>query len=490
MRRSITRRRYQIGRRVDAGAGAAEDALVRASGGWGAAVGLLAVACSETTVLTVDLPGAGSSSVLVLPSGAFALERTTAVEVPALSDDLLTSEAVLLFDYGATLEQLRITPGPLADDPAGQRLPAVESVFRLVPSADGEAAEWVVVPASAVDTTRRFGGIGTAVPCVTLTAQPISTGTVALMGEPRFLFNAGPEHLWIGLAGQPVRAFEHGTGKWSSVELPGGTDVLVTGRGEYAYDGITTIRERAGQLWYESWEVDHGVRPGQVKAEPRFPPVALPAHDYRWLLSPILQPDNLMYALAADGVLLRYDAGRDAEPRELARWTPTFDGPVRGALAANRVLDVVAVLSDSSTVRWLRRGSTEIQEAALGSAALINVDAGGGTDDFIVTAADGAVFVLRSGAAEWVPLGRTADGEALTSVLGYDDQQFLAVGALGHATSWRYTDGACGPGVALGGRPVPFELGYLVAPDALVALGREDSGRVTLTRITVQPGSP
>lgn len=451
---------------------------------WVLALVLAASACGDT-VIDVGLPGDGPSTVLMLREGAVALARDTAsAPLPAISGADLEDQVVLALDYRSSLSQLHIAAGDLAEDPAGEVLPAADAVYRLRADASGDGATWAPVELDAADRARRFRGVAPLPTCPVLSQRAAMTGTVTLAGDPRFLINAGPSHVWIGLAGQPVRALEVETGRWTRVALDDADDVLLAARGEYGYDSIATVRLRSGAPVFESWVVDQG-RLGQVERTPRAS-VSLPPADYRWVVSPVFQDQILMYALASEGRWIRYD-DRGGGLVELARWDARHSGAIRGAVAVNLAQDAVVVLSDSATVRWVTRGGREVRSAVLGAAPLVHVDVAKlKEDDFVVTAADGALFWLPPRADAWVPLGRTSGGEALTALNFYAPEQFLVVGDAGSVTTWRFRGGACEP-LTVAGRPSLFDTVYILPVASSLVMGVLPDARVSLTEIRVLP---
>jgi hypothetical protein len=176
-----------------------------------AAALLLALpACSREALLTVGVPGTGASAVLLLPTGAVALERDgPGLALPAIAEDVVAGQAVRALDYAARLTDLYVPSGALVDVPAGQPLPAPDRLFRLRLTEDGEGFERALAEAGARDASRRFAGVGgRTVACPQVSTRPASTGTVTLSGQPRFLVNVGPGRVWVGLEGQPARGLD------------------------------------------------------------------------------------------------------------------------------------------------------------------------------------------------------------------------------------------------------------------------------------------
>ncbi len=448
-------------------------------------------ACSRDALLTVGVPGTGASTVLFLPDGAVALERDApGIALPALGEDTVVRQPVLALDYSRRLADLYLPRGALVDDPAGKTLPEPSEVFRLRLTPDGEGFEWLPAETNASDRARRFAGIGgRTIACPSISTRPAATGTVTLSGEPRFLVNVGPGRVWVGLTDQPARVLDVERGAWSTAELSGDGGVLLAASGPYGYNSVTTLRDRGGEVVFESWEIDLGTRRGQVARAPRYPGVPLPPADYRWLTSALLQSRTMSYALGADGVWVRFDdANGNRAPQVMARWTPgPFTGPVRGGVVVAGNQDAVAVLSDSNVVRWLNRGSDDVQQVALGTAPLTGVRQLAGTDDVLVTAADGRLFRSRNGITDWEEQGQVPSGEGLTTSLTYDDDRVQILGERGLISTWRLgAGGFCADAMAtLPGAPVMFTATLIEPPARALALAHHADGRVAVIEVLI-----
>lgn len=401
---------------------------------------LLGCAACSSDAATIPLAGVGISSVILRGEGAFALDRDAdGARVPAIPVDDITAGHVFSLDYAEPLASLGIPSGALVEDPSGGPLPRPSAVRQLL-MVDGDLV-WQSRDRDALDESRTFSGIARPpAPCPSVTVTPAMTSTLA--GEPRFLLRVGPRHVWLGLAGQPIRAIDRLSGEQTTVVLDGRSDV-VTAASE-AGEVIWTVRVRDGHPVLESWRVDPA-RPGQVMSTPG-QAARLPDGDYRWLANATIEGRPEVYALAREGLWVRHDGSGTTE---LARWSSGLGEVAYGGVAVNEVGDIAAVLSDSSRIRWRNRGEPEVRERYNGDDPMVSVDYALGRE-LVVGVSNGSLLWLEGG-LEWTNIGNRTFVESMHAIAQLGESAFVTLGLRGSIALWRVDGGWCDAVVVPGG---------------------------------------